>query len=81
MDQAPVTTLPEIAILPALPVADMVTLLFYLVAILYLIFTGILYYHWNAYASDAKVIAITYILYFVITIPLLITMGTSIIIM
>jgi hypothetical protein len=81
MNDAPVTTLPQIAILPNLPLTDMVTLVFYLIAILYLIFTGVLYYHWNSYASDAKIIALTYVVYFAITIPLLVTMGTSIILM
>ena len=77
----PVTTLPDIAILPTLPMGDLVTLLFYAVAIGYLIFTGVLYYHWNAYASDAKVIALTYLVYFALTIPILATMGTSILVM
>jgi len=77
----PVTTLPEISILPSLPMGDMVTLLFYIIVIGYLIFTGVLYYHWNTYASDAKVIALTYLVYFALTIPLLATMGTSILVM
>ncbi|MEN9920512.1 MAG: hypothetical protein RL538_405 [Candidatus Parcubacteria bacterium] len=78
MDTAPVVALPDIAFLPALPGADIVTLLFYLILGFYAIFTGILYYHWNAYSSDKKVTFATYVAYLAITIPLIMVMiGSS----
>ncbi len=77
MDTAPNVSLPDVAFLPALPGADIATLAFYLILIFYTIFTGILYYHWSAYTSDKKVTLATFVVYFGITIPLIIIMATS----
>lgn len=74
---APVVALPDVAFLPVLPSADIVSLLFYLVLGFYAIFTGILYYHWAAYSSDAKVTFATYVAYAAITIPLVLVMAGS----
>jgi hypothetical protein len=77
MDTVPDVSLPEVAFLPVLPGADIATLAFYLILIFYTIFTGVLYYHWNAYTSDKKVAFVTYVVYFTMTIPLIIVMATS----
>lgn len=74
---APVVALPDVAFIPILPAGDIVTLIFYLVVGFYAIFTGILYYHWAAYSSDAKVTLATYVAYAAITIPLMLVMAGS----
>lgn len=48
---------------------------FYFASFIYIIFTTIMYYHWNEYSIDAGVTRITLILYFAITLPLMITLG------
>ncbi|HEY0964830.1 MAG TPA: hypothetical protein VGE31_03465 [Candidatus Paceibacterota bacterium] len=50
-------------------------LIFLMVAALYTVLTGVLYYHWNTYANDTKVVSLTYTLYFVITLPLMAVMA------
>lgn len=55
--------------------ADVVLLAFYFLVGAYAIFTAILYYHWQSYASDVRVEFITLVVYFAITIPLLITLA------
>jgi hypothetical protein len=77
MDSVPNVSLPDVAFLPVLPSGDIATLVFYLILLFYTVFTGILYYHWNAYTSDTKVALATYVVYFGITIPLIIVMATS----
>lgn len=77
MNSTPDVTLPDVAFLPVLPAADLVTLMFYLVLGFYAIFTGILYYHWAAYSSDVKVTFATYVAYAAITIPLMLVMAGS----
>ncbi len=77
MNSAPNVALPDVSLLPMLPTGDMVTFLFYIVLAFYAIFTGILYYHWNTYTSDVAVATVTYIVYFAITIPLMIIIASS----
>jgi hypothetical protein len=77
MNSAPVVSLPDISLMPALPAGDIVTFVFYIVLAFYAIFTGILYYHWSTYTSDVAVATMTYIVYFVITIPLMIVIASS----
>ena len=77
MDSTPIVVLPEGTFLPAFLGADMATLIFYLVLGFYAIFTGVLYYHWNAYASDKRVAFATYIAYASITIPLMLVMAST----
>lgn len=48
---------------------------FYVLLGIYCIFGAILYYHWDAYATDTGVMRLTLILFFSTTIPLLIIMG------
>lgn len=80
MDSAPVLALPQMGFAPTLPVGDIATLAFYVIIGIYVIFTGVLYYHFHTYTSDIKVATATYIAYFAITVPLIVVMGTSIII-
>jgi len=54
--------------------ATIISLVTYLVLGVYAIFTGILYYHWHAYSSDAKITSVTMITYFATTLPLLAVM-------
>lgn len=58
-----------------IPVHMFAQLGFYVVLGLYCIFTGVFYYHWQTYSSDIRVTGMTFILYFITTIPLLVCMG------
>jgi hypothetical protein len=80
MDSAPVLTLPQMGFAPTLPVGDIAVLAFYIAAGIYIIFTAVLYYHWHTYTSDLKMATVTYIAYFAITVPLIMVMGTSVLI-
>lgn len=77
MDTSPVVALPQLTFAPNLPVGDMMSLVFYLVVAFYVIFTGVLYYHWNTYTNNKAVVLITYIIYFSLTIPLLLIMMAT----
>jgi hypothetical protein len=59
-------------------IATLMTLGFYVLAIFYVIFSVILYYHWMQYAVDAKVRNLSLLIYFLATIPLLGLMGLMI---
>lgn len=61
----------------SLPLHTIVTLGFYLMAMLYIVFSTILYYHWKEYSTDAGVTRTTLILYLVTTIPLILIMGIT----
>lgn len=69
---SPVTPLPYFAFDPA----DIVLLGFYLLVGFYAIFTAVLYYHWRTYSPDVRMNLVTLVTYFVITIPLVITLAT-----
>lgn len=74
----PTLSLPQISFLPSsLPTGDFFQLLLYLTLIIYIIFTGILFYHWFAYASDKKVATATYAAYLIITVPMILTLITT----
>ena len=47
------------------------TLGFYLIAAVYIVFSAIMYFHWNAYSTNKSVNSITLILYLSTTIPLM----------
>jgi hypothetical protein len=81
MNSAPVTTLPDVALVPMLPLGDMVTLIFYIVLALYVVFTGVLYYHWSTYANNKAVALTTHLVYFAITIPLMLTIAGAALLM
>ncbi len=60
-----------------LPIHDMSLLAFYVLAGFYLLFTAILYFHWNEYSVRPAVSKITAITYLAITLPLLTVMGLA----
>ena len=64
---------PPIDSIPSL--GDGVLFVFYAIAAIYLIFTAILYYHWQQYSTNAKVTWITGVLYLATTAPLLLLMS------
>jgi hypothetical protein len=57
-----------------LPIDTIITGSLYFIIGAYAIFTGVLYYHWKTYGTDAKITNLTLILYFATTIPLVIIM-------
>lgn len=61
-----------------LPLHSTALLVFYLVVGFYVIFSAVLYYHWDTYATDNRVTGTTLIIYALSTIPLLIIMGLMI---
>ena len=54
---------------------DLMQLAFYGLVAIYAIFTATLYYHWQSYSSDARIEFLTLVIYFAITIPLLLTLS------
>jgi len=58
--------------------ATLMTLGFYVLAIFYIVFTVIFYYHWMQYAVDAKIRNLSLLIYFLTTLPLLGLMGLMI---
>lgn len=73
--------MPDVTTSFALSLDTLMSLFFFFVLGSYAIFTAILYYHWQTYATDDKVSAMTLGLYFVTTIPLLMVMGLMLVIM
>lgn len=63
-----------------IPGADLVELSFYVLVGVYAIFTAMLYYHWQSYSSDARIEFLTLVIYFALTVPLLITMSAVVLI-
>ncbi len=49
---------------------------FYLFAIMYAIFTAVLFYHWQSFSMSRSITLQTYIAFGVTSIPLLLIMGT-----
>ena len=60
-----------------LPLRTIVTLTFYLLVIVYIIFTTIFYYHWHSYSMSRSATITTYFAYFTISLPLISFMGLS----
>ncbi len=58
-----------------IPFHNLALLGFYLVTIVYLVFTIIFYYHWSQYSMDLKVTTLTYVLYAITTIPLVLALA------
>ena len=75
---APALTLPQNNFLPGSMLGgDFFQLLLYVALLAYVIFTGILFYHWFAYSSDKKVSTATYAAYLIITVPMILTLITT----
>ncbi|MEZ4104213.1 MAG: hypothetical protein R3B60_02920 [Candidatus Paceibacterota bacterium] len=62
------------------PLHNIITLAFYAVAFLYVLFSAILYYHWNEYSVEPTVTKTTLTFYFISTIPLVVIMGIMVLI-
>jgi len=60
-----------------LPLHTLATLGFYFMAMGYIIFSAVLHYHWTAYAVEEGVTRTTLILYYCSTIPLMIILGVT----
>jgi len=58
-----------------LPLETLVTLVFYLVLMSYVIFCLVFYYHWNAYALSRSVTNLTYLVFAGLTLPLVALMA------
>lgn len=61
-----------------IPLSTILTVIFYILLLVYVIFTTVLYYHWNNYSADKTANTITYGLYFAVTIPLILILGAVI---
>lgn len=59
----------------SVPLHTVIALGFYMVAAIYIIFSIILYYHWNEYSTDPAVSRITLIVYLATTVPLISIIG------
>jgi hypothetical protein len=60
---------------PTLSLHSTMLLGLYVIAGIYVIFSAVLYYHWNTYSTDQRVSHITLITFFLSTFPLLLTMA------
>ena len=58
--------------------ADLMLLAFYILIGIYAIFTAILYYHWQTYSAHPKMNFVTFTTYFVITIPIILTLSATV---
>ena len=54
---------------------ELITLGFYFIMALYVVYTLVFYYHWQEYSVDAKVSRVTWVLYLVTTAPLMVALG------
>lgn len=59
----------------SLPIGSIIDLGFLIIVAIYIIFSAILYYHWQEYSVDAKITKLTLTSYFTITIPLILLLG------
>tara|TARA_B100000508_G_scaffold95333_1_gene74514 strand:+ start:376 stop:603 length:228 start_codon:yes stop_codon:yes gene_type:complete len=59
-----------------LPFAIVMELGLYFVVAAYVIFTAILYYHWQTYGVDRKMTSLTLLAYTIMTVPLILVMVT-----
>ncbi len=69
------STVPTVSIAPlfALPVALQIG--FFVALFIYTVYTGILFYHWNAYATSQSATRLTFLMYFLTTIPCIAIIG------
>jgi len=64
---------PPVESMPSL--GDGVLFVFYAITAIYLIFTAIMYYHWQQYGTNGKINWITGVTYVATTLPLLFIMS------
>ncbi len=67
--------LPEIT--SSFSLHTIITLGFYGASAMYIIFTNLLYFHWNQYSINDAVTKTTLILYFLITLPIMAVLGIT----
>ena len=78
MDSAPNVSLPNVGLMPiSLPTGDAFQFLLYAALLIYVVFTCVLFYHWFAYSSDKKMSTATYAAYLIITVPMILTLITT----
>jgi len=53
----------------------LIQLTFLVSLLIYAIYSIILYYHWNQYSIDKKLTVTTYVAYFGVTLPIIVTLG------
>ncbi len=56
---------------------DFMLLAFYILLLAYVVFTGVLYYHWTTYSTDRRINLLTFFIYFVLTVPLILLMALA----
>jgi heme/copper-type cytochrome/quinol oxidase subunit 2 len=54
---------------------DVITLLFYITAIIYIVYSVILYYHWTQYGTNKAITGLTLLTYGLTTVPLILIMA------
>lgn len=59
-----------------IPANSVIEIVFYALIVFYVIFTAILYYHWTTYAANKIVSSVTLLAFLVSTVPLLLIMGS-----
>lgn len=52
-------------------------IIFLLVLGFYTIFTGVFYYHWTSYSNNVGMTMLTFVFYAALTLPLMLTIATS----
>jgi hypothetical protein len=79
---APVVSLPTSTFLPSsFGGAAFFEIALYVILIIYLLFTLTLLYHWYTYANSKITATATYTAYFVITLPMIATLLTTVVIL
>lgn len=58
-----------------LPLDTLITLVFYVVAMAYIVFSLVFFYHWNAYALSQSVTNLTYVIFASLSLPLMALMA------
>jgi heme/copper-type cytochrome/quinol oxidase subunit 2 len=61
----------------SIPLHELALLTFYILTGFYLVYTAVLYFHWNEYSVSKEVSKLTAIIYLIVTIPLLLVMGLA----
>ncbi len=59
--------------------STILSLVFYIIFGMYIIFTAIFFYHWQTYATDKLVTRVTILSFFATTLPLLLIMAGAMI--
>lgn len=62
-------------------VSAITELIFYLFVFVYIIFSAILVYHWKSYATNGRVVTITFVSYFCSTLLLIAVAGSALLTM